>query len=386
MQENNDPNYVPSEDIVSEDQLEGQPLEAGAEELEDAETSVLGDDGLIHTRVEIRRLRTNRRLDKYLSMRFSKDSSRNAIQNFIKDGSIRVNDQIVKRSFKLSEGDIIDMHLPPVTKREIPPEDIPLDIIYEDDDMMAINKQADLIVHPARGNWTGTLVNGLAHYFKHNWRDISELPINGEAFRPGIVHRLDRDTTGVILIAKTDLALWKLGQQFENRTTQKTYVAIVHGHVSFDEDVIDMPIGKHKKYRERYAVHRDTGREHPIQTKDAITRYKVLERLQTADTNLKFSFVELYPKTGRTHQLRVHMSSIKHPMIGDRTYGGGPLYKSQLDGNAEVAVGPIITRQALHAHTIEFDHPRTGERMKLQAPLPPDFVEALDELRSRAAK
>ena len=360
-------------------------FEVSDEEMDALETSQVGEDGLIHTRVEIKRLRSNRRLDKYLSQRFSKDTSRNAIQNYIKEGTIRVNDLVVKRSFKLSEGDIIDMALPPAKKREIPAEDIPLDIIYEDDDMMAINKQADLIVHPARGNWSGTLVNALAYYFKMNWRrDISELPVNGEVFRPGIVHRLDRDTTGVILIAKTELALWKLGQQFENRTTQKTYNAIVHGHIGFDEDVINMPIGKHAKYRERYAVHRDTGKEHPIQTKEAITRYKVLDRLATKESNLKFTLVELFPKTGRTHQLRVHMSSIKHPMIGDRTYGGGPLYSSQLDGNAEVAEGPIITRQALHARSIEFDHPRTGERMRLEAPLPPDFVQAIEEIRSRS--
>jgi 23S rRNA pseudouridine1911/1915/1917 synthase len=234
------------------------------------------------------------------------------------------------------------------------------------------------------------MVNALAHYFQTNWRDgsdantsIGDLPVRDEAFRPGIVHRLDRDTTGIILVAKTELALYRLGWQFEHRTIQKTYTAIVHGLVAFDEDVIDAPIGRHPKLREKYAVHRRTGEVHPIQTKDAITRYKVLERLQPRDMASGFTLVELYPKTGRTHQLRIHMSYLGHPMIGDKMYGGGPLYRSQLEGHAETATGPLMTRQALHAHTIEFSHPRSGEVKKLTAPWPDDFEQTLAELRRR---
>jgi 23S rRNA pseudouridine1911/1915/1917 synthase len=265
---------------------------------------------------------------------------------------------------------------------EIPPEPIPLDIIYEDDDILAINKQANLIVHPARGNWTGTLVNGLAYYFAQNWRDIKELPTNGEIFRPGIVHRLDRDTTGIMLIAKTDLALWRLGRQFEMRLIHKTYSAIVHGIIDTDEDTIDEPIGKHPRIREKYAVHRKTGQPYPSTTKQAVTKYKVLGRLRNVgEGKTCFTMVELYPQTGRTHQLRVHMSYIGHPIVGDRMYGSGPLYRSQLMGCGDKVEGPLITRQALHAHTIEFQHPRKLEMMKLEGPWPKDFTDTLKELQ-----
>ncbi len=275
------------------------------------------------------------------------------------------------------------MMLPVIKPREIPPEDIPLDVVYEDADIIAINKQADLIVHPARGNWTGTLVNALAHYFRINWRDIKDLPTSGQPFRPGIVHRLDRDTTGIMLVAKTDLALWRLGWQFEHRKIHKTYTAIVHGLIDLDEDVIDAPIGKHAKFREKYAVHRRTGRPYPSTTKSAVTRYKVLRRLAGVGAGgAGFTLVELYPKTGRTHQLRVHMSCMRHPIVGDRMYGGGPLYTSQLEGHPDRAEGPLIVRQALHAHTIEFAHPRSGEAMTLEAPWPEDFTRTLAALEA----
>ncbi len=362
-------------------QLNAQSAE-GDGELDDIETSLAADeDGLAHRRVEIRRTRTNRRLDKYLSGRLGRDQSRTALQRYIKEGNVTVNGKVVKPSYTIRLNDVIDMMLPLIKPKEIPPEPIPLDIIYEDDDLMGINKQADLIIHPARGNWSGTLVNGLAYYFQQNWRDIGELPNNGQVFRPGIVHRLDRDTTGIILVAKSELALWRLGKQFEHRKIQKTYSAIVHGLIELDEDIIDLPIGKHPKYREKYAVHHDTGNPHPLTTKTAVTRFKVLERLKPRGTAMNFSFVELYPKTGRTHQLRVHMSYLGHPIIGDKMYGGGPLYRSQLNGHADRAEGPLITRQALHAHTIEFRHPRSGEMMSLTAPWPEDFQATLEELK-----
>ncbi len=363
-------------------------LPDGQDDLEAIETPIEAEeDGLRHVRIRIRRVRRSRRLDKYLSGRLGRDVSRAALQRYIREGSVTVNDDVVKPSYSIRAGDVIDMMLPLVKPREIPPEPIPLDVVYEDDDIIAINKQADLIIHPARGNWTGTLVNGLAYYFRKNWRDIRQLPTSGEVFRPGIVHRLDRDTTGVILVAKTELALWRLGRQFELRKIHKTYSAIVHGKVSLDEDVIDMPIGRHPKFREKHAVHRNTGRPYPATTKNAVTRYKVLERFgKVGAGKAKFTFVELYPKTGRTHQLRVHMSYLGHPIVGDRMYGGGPIYRSQLDGRADRAEGPLITRQALHAHTIEFHHPRTGEEMKLEAPWPEDFATTLEELRRRSLR
>ena len=352
--------------------------------LEAVETETAADqDGLRHRRIDIRRALPNRRLDKYLSDRLGKATSRTALQRYIREGNVTVNGRIVKPSYVIRAADVIDMMLPVVKPQEIPPEPIPLDIIYEDDDVLALNKQADLIVHPARGNWTGTLVNGLAYYFKTNWRDINELPTSGEVFRPGIVHRLDRDTTGIMLIAKTDLALWRLGHQFEHRRIRKTYTAIVHGLVKLDEDVIDAPIGRHPKSREKYAVHRNTGKPYPSTTKEAVTRYKVIERIgNVGESAAAFTLMELYPKTGRTHQLRVHMAFMGHPIVGDRMYGGGPIYRSQLQGRADVAEGPLILRQALHAHTIDFHHPRTNEPMHLEAPWPEDFTEALAALRA----
>ncbi|MFA6134467.1 MAG: RluA family pseudouridine synthase [Phycisphaerae bacterium] len=369
------------EDIIDE----GEPSEpvGEAEGMEVVETPIEAEEnGLEHLRIEIRRALPDRRLDKYLSGRLGKTTSRTAMQMYIREGNVTVNGRTVKPSYVIRTSDTIDMMLPPTRPKEIPAEPIPLDVIYEDDDMMAINKQANLIVHPARGNWTGTLVNGLAHYFKLNWRDISELPTSGEAFRPGIVHRLDRDTTGIMLIAKSELALWRLGRQFELRRVHKTYTAIVHGLLAMEEDVIDAPIGHHPKIREKYAVHRLTGKPYPSAGKEAVTRYKVLERLtHVGASQAAFSLVEMYPKTGRTHQLRVHMSYIGHPIVGDKMYGGGPLYRSQLEGYPDQAVGPLITRQALHAHTIEFHHPRDGRMMKLEAPWPADFTNTLKELR-----
>jgi 23S rRNA pseudouridine1911/1915/1917 synthase len=349
------------------------------------------EDGLRHVRISVRRAPANRRLDKYLSGRLGRETSRTALQRYIREGNVTVNGQIAKPSYAIRAGDEIDMMLPVVKPREIPPEPIPLDVIYEDDDILAVNKQADLIIHPARGNWTGTLVNALAYYFRREQSGrpsktaIEDLPVAGEVFRPGIVHRLDRDTTGVILIAKTELALWRLGRQFELRHVHKTYTAIVHGLVDLDEDVIDVPIGKHPRIRDRYAVHRGTGRRYAATTKPALTRYKVLARLpRVGGTRACFSLVELYPKTGRTHQLRVHMSYLGHPIVGDRTYGGGPLYRSRLEGRADQPAGPLITRQALHARRIAFRHPRSGRDMTIEAPLPDDFAAALGALQELA--
>lgn len=369
-------------------------LDANPDDLETSEETVEADeDGLEHRRIVIRKALKNRRLDKYLSGRLGKRLSRTALQAYIKEGNVTVNGREVKPSYTLRVEDVIDMMLPPVRKKEIEPEPIPIHVVYEDGDVLAINKQPDLIIHPARGNWHGTLVNGLAYYFQQRWRKdeqgttISDLPVRDEVFRPGIVHRLDRDTTGILLVAKTELALYRLGYQFEHRKIQKTYTAIVHGLINFDEDVIDSPIGKHPKIREKYAVSHKTGRPFGMAVKDAVTRYKVLERIDNVGpSKLKFTLVEMYPKTGRTHQLRVHMSFIGHPIIGDRMYGGGPIYRSQLEGRHDQAEGPLMTRQALHAHTIEFKHPRRREMLALTAPWPEDFTTTLAELRARAER
>jgi 23S rRNA pseudouridine1911/1915/1917 synthase len=344
-------------------------------------------DGLEHAQVRIRRALPGRRLDKYLAGRLGKALSRTALQAYIREGNVTVNGRVVKPSYAIRAGDVIDMMLPPRRPPEIPPEPIPLDVVYEDDDILAVNKQADLIIHPARGNWTGTLVNGLAYYFRKRWRNVKELPTSGEVFRPGIVHRLDRDTTGILLVAKTEQALWRLGRQFERRKIEKTYTTVVHGAVELDEDVIDLHIGKHPRVKEKYAVRHPGRGPRPELTKEAVTGYRVLRRLKNVGrSRAAFTLLELYPKTGRTHQLRVHMSHLNHPIVGDRMYGGGPVYRSQLMGEPDTAEGAIITRQALHAHTIAFHHPRTNERMELEAPWPDDFTHALRELERLAGQ
>jgi len=309
-----------------------------------------------------------RRIDKYLHGRFS-NFSRVMIQDIIKAGSVKVNGKPVKPSFKLSPGDKIDLTLPEQPSKEILPEDIPLDIIYEDQDLIILNKQADIIVHPARGNTHGTLVNALVFY-------SDRLSSGTGEFRPGIVHRLDRDTTGVMVVAKNDTAQWKVAKQFERRQIKKTYLAIVHGTPELTADRISAPLGVHPRIREKYAIRPEIGKE-------AITFYEVIESFRG------FSLLRLNPKTGRTHQIRVHLSYIKHPIVGDDMYGGKLIYPWQLQAcpersrrNSEPAAqDPVITRCALHASTLEFKHPTTDEMLKFEAPLPRDMQNLLDMLR-----
>ncbi|MBW8000677.1 MAG: RluA family pseudouridine synthase [Planctomycetes bacterium] len=301
-----------------------------------------------------------RRVDKYLHGRFS-NYSRAIIQNIIKTNTVKVNGNVVKASFRLSPGDEIELILPEIPTREILPENIPINIIYEDDSVIILNKQANLIVHPARGNTSGTLVNGLAYYCENLSTGLGEL-------RPGIVHRLDKNTTGVMIVTKNDDAQWKIAKQFENRTIKKTYLAIVHGTPELDADRINAPLGIHARKREKYAVRHETGKE-------SVTFYKILEKFRG------FSLLELTPKTGRTHQLRVHLSYIKHPVVADDMYGGKLLYPWQIKDQKPAAQDPVINRCALHAYSIEFKHPETDQFVKFEAPLPEDMQNTLDLLR-----
>jgi 23S rRNA pseudouridine1911/1915/1917 synthase len=301
-----------------------------------------------------------RRIDKYLHGRFS-NLSRRFIQDAIKAGSVRVNGKPVKPSFRLSPHDNIELTFPEMPSKEILPEDIPLDIIYEDQDIIVLNKQADMIVHPARGNTHGTLVNALAFY-------SDKLSSGTGEFRPGIVHRLDRDTTGVMVVAKNDTAQWKVAKQFERRQIKKSYLAIVHGTPELTADRISAPLGVHPRIREKYAIRPENGKE-------AITFYEVLESFRG------FSLLRLNPKTGRTHQIRVHLSYIKHPIVGDDMYGGKLIYPWQLQDTEPAAQDPVITRCALHASTLEFKHPKTNKVLKFEAPLPNDMQVLLDTLR-----
>jgi 23S rRNA pseudouridine1911/1915/1917 synthase len=301
-----------------------------------------------------------RRLDKYLHSRFS-DLSRRFIQNAIKAGSVQVNGKIAKQSFKLSPGDKIDFTLPEPPSKEILPEDIPLNIIYEDSCLIVLNKQPGILVHPARGNTHGTLVNALAFYSDKLSSGLGE-------FRPGIVHRLDKNTTGVMVVAKDDTTQWKIAKQFERRQVNKNYLAIVHGTPELNADRIKVPLGIHPRTREKYAIRPDTGKE-------AITFYEVLESFRG------FSLLKLTPKTGRTHQIRVHLSYIKHPIVADDMYGGRLVYPWQLADTEPAVQQPVISRVALHAHTLEFKHPKTDEMVKFEAPLPQDMQNLLDMLR-----
>lgn len=304
-----------------------------------------------------------RRVDQYLTDRVPY-LSRAGVQRLIDEGMVTVNGKPVKASYHPKLGDVVEMVAPPEPVTEIIPEPIPLDIIYEDEHFMAINKQAGLMVHPARGVWTGTLVNALVHYGQ-KWSTINGL------WRPGILHRLDRNTTGVMLVAKSDEAHWRLARQFENRTIQKTYLAICQGVPELRADVIDMPIGRDRYAREKQAVRKV---EHGGRA--AVTLYEVLESyawaMPAGSPPQTFSLLKLTPKTGRTHQLRVHMSARGYSLVGDTMYNGRVFEKGDFR----------FERQALHAYEISFVHPSTLERMTIQAPMPTDFTRLTDILRA----
>lgn len=305
-----------------------------------------------------------RRLDKYLCGRFNQ-FSRTRLQKLIKEQGVNVNGRPAKRSLKLNPGDEIDLILPPKEIRELIPEDIPIHVLYEDDQIIVVNKQHDLIVHPARGYKHGTLVNGLVYHFQN-------LSSGSEDWRPGIVHRLDRNTTGAMVVAKDDTSHWKLSRQFAERTTKKTYIAIVHGVPELHADCINQPLGVHPRVREKYAIRPDIG-------KQAITFYEVLERFHG------YSLVQLDLKTGRTHQIRVHLNWIKNPIVADDMYGGKIVYPWQIEDRNAVPEAPLMARTALHAWKLEITHPVTKERMEFEAPLPQDIQTLLDELRKHRA-
>lgn len=326
----------------------------------------IDEDQAERVRIHVRRRLPGRRLDKYLHGRFPR-LSRTTIQRLIKQGAITVNGATTKASYEMCGGDVVELVIPPPEPREVIPEDIPLDIVYEDDDLLALNKAAGIICHPARGDQTGTVANALVFY-------ANTLSHGEDPFRPGIVHRLDKNTTGIMLVAKTDEAHWRLSLQFERRTVQKTYLAIVHGNPPLDGDTIDAPIGVHPVVREKFAVF---VRDNKIDTtKSAVTAYEVAERYRG------FALVKLFPKTGRTHQLRVHMSHIGHPIVGDTMYGGRVVSAFDLTLNPAAPVQPLFTVQALHAWKISFRHPIREEPMELEAPLPPPFLQAVELLRS----
>lgn len=289
------------------------------------------------------------RIDKFISDRMP-DYSRSFIQKLIKENDLTVNNNEIKSNYKLKAGDEINIVIPEPKELDIVAEDIPLDIVYEDKDVILVNKPQGMVVHPAPGHFTGTLVNAIMYHCKD---DLSG--ING-VMRPGIVHRIDKDTSGVLIICKNDKAHESIAKQLKDHTITRKYNAIVYNNLKEDEGKINAPIGRHPVNRKQMAVN-------PINGKEAITHYKVLERIN------QYTYVELQLETGRTHQIRVHMTSINHPLLGDPVYGPKS-DRFKLKG------------QVLHARVLGFVHPTTNEYMEFEAPLPNYFTGLLKKLRN----
>lgn len=360
----------------------------------------------------------DKRLDKYLTDRIT-FMSRTQLQKLIDGGGVLVNGKLPRSSTKLHAGDVVEVVVPEPPAKNIQPEDIPLDVLFEDEHLIVLNKQPDIIVHPARSHLKGTMLSALAYHFKFRSKVGGELSKVGDEFaRPGVVHRLDRYTSGCIVFAKTEEAHWKIAHQFEHRRVDKRYLAIVHGKVEPAADVIELPLGPHpsreRGYREKYVV------RHDALGKPSTTIFRVRERFDTPDG--PFTLVELELKTGRTHQIRVHLSHQGWPIVGDSMYGGkaiglpvaaptprGKAAKTRaaaktsqstrksapplhiwaaetmgLDITIPDGVEPIILRQALHAALLSITHPITGEPLTFTAPPRGDFLALLSALRERS--
>ena len=402
------------------DAISNRPNPEELEKIETADDDTPIDlDGSQHSCITIRR-HVRKRLDVYLQQRL-KGISRSRIQKLIDLGGVTVNQKQPKASTVIHRGDQIDVILPSRAIRTIEPEPIPIHVLYEDDCFIIINKQAGLIVHPARSNLSGTLINGLAYRFQQQQAQAGQPPttrttqgfkthdrptdpkvveglstVGAEEFRPGIVHRLDKNTTGVMVVAKSDEAHWSIARQFENRTTLKAYMAVVHGNLDTVGGAIDQPIGKHPTIREAMAIRHDSS------SKQALTLYRVREQYAG------YSLVELELKTGRTHQIRVHMSYIGHPIVGDILYGGEPIGTPELDTPPTPAGGRrdltfardktdgqkieylatqrddlIIAHPALHAALLQFAHPHAQKPVTFTAPLHEPMAGLVKALRTR---
>ena len=310
------------------------------------------------------------RIDRYLSDELE-DRSRSYIQKIMKEGYVKVNQKPVKSNYRLLTDDVISLSIPELKEPDIVPENIPLDILYEDQDIIMINKPKQMVVHPAPGHYSGTLVNALAYYF----RDTPDYDVSDP--RLGLVHRIDKDTSGLLVIAKTPEAKTNLGLQFFNKTTQRQYVALVWGIMEKDEGTITGNIGRSLKDRLQMTVfpEGDFG-------KHAVTHYKTLERLGYV------SIVECKLETGRTHQIRVHMKHIGHTLFNDERYGGDQILKGTTFTKYKQFVQncfEICPRQALHAKTLGFKHPATGEEMFFDSPIPQDMTLLFDKWRNYTA-
>lgn len=317
---------------------------------------------------EVKARMTGKRIDAYLASRYP-DYSRSVIQKVIDADAVLINGKVVKASYRVREGDEISVWLPELASDEILPEDIPLSILYEDEWLTVVDKPPGLVTHPAKGHWSGTLVNALQFHFD------TLSTVSGEQ-RPGVVHRLDRDTSGLMIVAKEDSAHRLLARQFEQRTIQKEYLAIVQGEIERDSDYIEKFIGPHPTHREKTAIRRaeDGG-------KPASTYYETIERFRG------FSLVRCLPRTGRTHQIRVHMLYIGYPIVADKLYSGRDrLTLADVSGRPADSEITLIDRQALHARRIRFEHPVTNAPLDFTSPVPEDMNSVIAALRDRGRK
>lgn len=306
------------------------------------------------------------RVDKFL-MNFIENATRNKIQQAAKNGNIYVNGVAVKSNHKVKANDEVRVLFEhPPHENLLVPENIPLDIVYEDDSLLVVNKPAGMVVHPGHGNYSGTLINALIYHFEN-------LPLNSNE-RPGLVHRIDKDTSGLLVVAKTEHALNNLSKQFFDKTSEREYVALVWGQVKDDEGVVEGHVGRHPKNRLQMTVYPDGE-----QGKDAITHYKILERLGYV------TLVSCRLETGRTHQIRVHMKYIGHTLFNDERYGGEKILKGTTFTKYKQFVDncfKILPRQALHAKTLGFKHPVTGKFLKFDSEIPQDISECVEKWRN----
>jgi 23S rRNA pseudouridine1911/1915/1917 synthase len=323
---------------------------------------------------EVKTRSDGKRIDAYLASRYS-DYSRRVIQKVIDADAVLVNGRTVKASYRVRTGDVVSVRLPELPDTTPEPENIPIEVLYEDEALTVVNKPAGMVTHPAKGNWRGTMVNALQFHF-------DSLSTLGGENRPGIVHRLDRDTTGLLVVVKNDIAHRKLALRFELREVYKEYLALVSGVPERHSDYIEKSIGFHPTCREKMAIRLPVDGGKP-----AVTFYEVAERFRG------FALVRCKPQTGRTHQIRIHLAHIGHPILADKLYSGRDKItladllghqRASMAGVAEPDV-TLIDRQALHAHRLRFEHPLTGRELDLTAPLPEDFRRTLEALRAHCA-
>lgn len=336
--------------------------------IEDIDELESGEQDLYeHLRVVVDKGQSLLRLDKFLMIRIE-GASRNRIQNSIDAGNVLVNDKVVKASYKVKPADVISVVMPhPPRDTEVYPENIPLDFVYEDDDVIIINKAAGMVVHPGFNNYSGTLVNALVYHFNQ----LPQLP--GNEGRPGLVHRIDKDTSGLLLISKNERAITYLAKQFFDHTITRKYLALVWGDV-VEDGTVSGYIGRSAKDRKVMAMHTD-----PERGKWSVTHYKVLERLNYV------TLIECQLETGRTHQIRAHMKHIGHPLFNDSTYGGDRIMKGTVFSKYKQFVEncfELLQRQALHAKSLGFVHPVSKEFMNFDSEVPGDIAAVLEKWRN----